>query len=276
MLKLQFLEKFDEIQGYNGRRFDVPAEWTSVFTHFYYAENSGKTPLSRILMPDMHSILVFSFGESIKSYGKDIDAVVVSTPLKKAFEYTMPPGCIMLVASFKDDAAYRFFGRQVPENTIFINADELLGTQCFTLLHDQLLLLPSPEEKIDYLLNYSKAFLIESDSASYAITQNSATIFNPVKIIAQQQNISERTVQLHYKKYFGYNAKELARFQRFQKMFRALNLLLIASQKINWFDLIETFGYYDQSHLIADFNYFTGVSPNNYIKLQQEFCIPVS
>ena len=270
------MKKNEEIQGYYGSRFDVPSEWASVFSHFYYAVNSGKTPLSRTLLPDMRSLLVFSFNDPITVNGKAVNETLVTAPLKKDIEYTMAPGCAMLVASFKDDAAYRFFGRQIPHDTLFMNPDEILGTICFAILHEQLLLLATPEEKINYLLNYSKAFLIESEFVSQTITQSISPKFNPVKVIAQQQNISERSVQLHYKKYFGYSAKELAKFQRFQNVMATLNTLLTQHQKVNWFDLIEANGYYDQSHLIADFKHFTGVSPNNYIKLQQEFCFPTS
>ncbi len=223
----------------------------------------------------MRSSMVFSFAGALIVNGEVLPDVVISAPLKKALQYFMPSGYKMLVANFKDDAAYRFFGKTIPDAALFSDPDTLIGSKCFNLLQEQLSLLNEPEQKINYLLNYATAFVMEREAASESISLNSSSIFNPVKAIAQKQAISERSVQLYYKKYYGFTAKEQARFQRFEKLILHLNQLMSLNEKPNWFDLIDAYGYYDQSHLIADFKYYIGLSPGNYIKLQQEFCVPI-
>jgi AraC-like DNA-binding protein len=267
------LKKSVEIKGYTGRRIDVPAKWNDIFTHFYYAANTGTDTITQTLLPDMRSILLFSFGNPLLTDHQSVlDNVSISAPIKKALHYKMVPDTEMLVAHFKDDALFRFFGKSVPETPLFSNPDALIGAQCFSQLHEQLKELHEPETKINYLLNYASAFLLDRKEEAGTILKANSSLFNPVKVIAQKQGISERSVQLHYKKYYGYSAKELARYQRFEKVMEAINDLLAKNEKINWFDLIDAFGYYDQSHLIADFKYYIGLSPVNYTRLQQEFC----
>ena len=269
------MDKNTHKSDYYGNRFAVPEDWATVFTHFYYGVNSGNTDINKILLPDFKPLMVFNFGKPLKVNGDSehvVDDVTVTAPLKKVLQYSMAPGSALLVASFKDDAFYRFFGTTMPAGFLFTHPDKLIGSHCFSVLHEQLLLLPEPEAKINYLLNYAKAYI--ADSQSLLADNTDTDYFNPIKVIAQKSGLSERSIQLHYKKQLGYSAKEIGRFSRFQKVLDSIAQPLPKGEKINWFDFIEAFGYYDQSHLIADFKHYIGLSPLNYIKLQQEFCRP--
>ncbi|TRW25248.1 helix-turn-helix transcriptional regulator [Flavobacterium zepuense] len=269
------MDKNTHKSDYIGNRFTVPAEWDTVFTHFYYGENTGKTDITKILLPDFKPLLVFNFGSPMQIVGETehvITDVAVTSPLKRVVQYSMSPGSVLLVANFKDDAFYRFFGTAMPAGHLFMHPDKLIDSKCFSLLHGQLKSFAEPEAKINYLLNYAKAFI--ADSTGLFDDAPEDDYFNPIKVIAQKSGLSERSIQLQYKKQLGYSAKELTRFARFQKVLSSPALHLPKGDKVNWFDVIEAFGYYDQSHLIADFKYYIGLSPLNYIRLQQEFCNP--
>lgn len=45
------------------------------------------------------------------------------------------------------------------------------------------------------------------------------------------------------------------------------------SKKIDWFEIINKCGYYDQSQLIHDFKHYLNISPTKYVKFQQDICI---
>lgn len=47
--------------------------------------------------------------------------------------------------------------------------------------------------------------------------------------------------------------------------FNALLFFLKSNPQTSWLDLIHRFDYYDQSHLIKDFYFFTGCSPKTYL-----------
>jgi AraC-like DNA-binding protein len=43
---------------------------------------------------------------------------------------------------------------------------------------------------------------------------------------------------------------------------------------MDWFEVINECGYYDQSQLIHDFKHYINLSPAKYLKFQQDICNP--
>ena len=80
---------------YNEYRISVPHEFESVFTHFYFAENSSEASVTKTLLPTYQTILLFCFGENATMSTREktiisIDKCVVFGPVRQAFEYTFP------------------------------------------------------------------------------------------------------------------------------------------------------------------------------------------
>ena len=133
------------------------------------------------------------------------------------------------------------------------------------------------KNRVKKVLQFSSHYLNEREELSAQISNHAAIDkrFNPVRHIAEQTGRSERTIQLSYKKYLGFSAKEMIRFERFQKVMHLLEKMPAGTEP-DWFEIIHETGYYDQSHLIHDFNYFLDLSPGLYLKLQAEMCTPGS
>ncbi|QHS59565.1 AraC family transcriptional regulator [Chitinophaga agri] len=258
----------------------VPAEWEQVFAPFYYTLNQQASAVSKLLSPTFQTILVFNFGAPIQFSPADghtlpIDKSIVIGPLKFAHAYTIPAHGEMLVANFKLDAFYRFFGKHLRSYADFLlHPDDIMGEHCFATLWEELKALPDMQQRVDCILDFSAGYLRSRDSGSEDIVNKSDAggVVNPVKEIADKQGQSERNIQLKYKKYLGYSAKEMNRYQRFKKILDRLQELS-QHNTIDWFELVHEGGYYDQSHLIHDFNHFLGLSPAQYLKLQSSVCI---
>lgn len=262
-------------QDITSKRIDVPTEFQSVFSHFYCSKNNTEHNITKTLLPNFQIIMVFSFGAPILFNTTNntqiiLEKCIVLGPIKQPFDYTLLPGAEMLVANFKDDAFYRFFSQVIASELLPINPDALLNQNCFTNLW-HLIKNAAKNDRVNLILDFCKPYLNDSENAfkNFKNHKDNYTIFNPIKVIAQETNQSERTIQLNHKKYFGYSAKEKSRYQRFMK---AIELLQNKTSKINWFEIIETCGYYDQSQLIHDFKYFTNYSPNQYLKFQKDVC----
>ena len=86
-------------------------------------------------------------------------------------------------------------------------------------------------------------------------------------------DLSERTIQLRFKKYLGYSPKELLRFTRFKKVIN--RILQKENHNVDWYGLVDEFGYHDQSHLIKDFHHYLGTTPLKFVKdiVGKEFCV---
>jgi AraC-like DNA-binding protein len=92
---------------------------------------------------------------------------------------------------------------------------------------------------------------------AYAVSQfqlsgGAASVSN----IARQLGLSPRHFERRFKAAVGISPKLFCRIQRFQRVLRAMD-----DPNSNWISTSIDCGYYDQSHLIRDFQQFTGKAP---------------
>ena len=261
-------------------RIPVPTEFEEVFSHFYYAENNTNAAVTKTFLPSFQTILLFSFGCKVSltsphNHQIDIDKCIIVGPIKQPFEYILPIGAEILVANFKSDSLYRFFGQILLSEFLTIHPDELSGENCFTQLWHDLKAINSPYDKTEYILNFCNPYLKNREIGSDLLVNRIKVkpSLNPIKVISQETGKSERMIQINHKKYLGYSAKEINRYQRFLKAVGLLQDASTNSDTIDWFDIIDKCGYYDQSQLIHDFKFYINLSPTKFLEFEQDICI---
>lgn len=278
--KICYLQRMENKEGYNSSRIAVPSAFEDVFSHFYFAENKSDRTITLTLLPSFQTIMVFSFGAPVSFTTKEKDVVSVEKclvigPIKQAFDYILPPRSAILVANFKDDAFFRFFGNAILTQNRAVHPDELLNENCFTLLWSELSKITDNQGRIDHILNFSKPYIRNRSQIAGQIAGFEVGNLSPVKEISDKNAVSERTVQLNHKKYFGYSAKEITRYQRFLKAIEQIQSITSSGDaRMDWFEVISECGYYDQSQLIHDFQHYLNLSPSKYLKFQQGICNP--
>ncbi len=297
------MEKEDH--SYSSQKITAPPEFEHLFSHFYAAANGSKETIQKTLLPSFQTIMVFSFGTPVTFTSRrettiEIGKVMVIGPIRQPLQYTLPPGADILVANFKGGAFYSFFG-QALVTADAVHPDHLLGEDCFTGLWSILKNKNNMADRVGFILEFCKPYLKEKDGLLDRITHfKQDPSLNPIKIIAQETKLSERSIQLKHQKFLGYSAKEAGRYQRFLKALELLEgkisaaeqkpegkipssghnkilpsgqTMVSSEQTIDWFDIIEECGYYDQSQLIHDFQLYLHLSPTQYLKFQQDICI---
>ncbi|WP_240432859.1 helix-turn-helix transcriptional regulator [Taibaiella koreensis] len=201
-----------------------------------------------------------------------MDKCIVLGPIKAAFEYILSPGAQILVANFKDDAFYRFFGKPFLSDHLPMNPDEAMADNCFTYLWHQLNKTTIVTDKVNCILDFCRPYLKLQNNTVALLANFKADVLNPIKSVADTTGQSERNIQLMHKKYFGYSAKEVNRYQRFIKAVGLVQQALLSQHAIDWFEIIDECGYYDQSQLIHDFKHFINLTPKSFVKFQQDIC----
>jgi len=264
-------------QTYHSYRLPVPEEFETVFSHFYFADNSSARPITKTLLPSFQTIMVFNFGANARLVSKtqaeiDVDKCIVLGPIKSAFEYTIDPGAQILVANFKGDAFYRFFGKAFLSDHLPVNPDEAMEENCFTYLWHQLNGIAGVNDKVRCILDFCRPYLKLQHTTATLLTNFKTNALNPIKSVAEATGQTERNVQLMHKKHFGYSAKEINRYQRFIKAIELIQRILLSSKDVDWFEIIDECGYYDQSQLIHDFKHFINLSPKHFVRFQQDIC----
>ncbi len=108
---------------------------------------------------------------------------------------------------------------------------------CFVSTYEQKLSLP---RKLDSL-NVSKGLMkindIFEDSANY------------------------KKAQRTFREYIGISPKLYARMLRFESIHNELRNL----KQLDWMSIVTKYNFHDQSHLIKEFKFFTGITPNEFI-----------
>ena len=225
--------------------------------------------------------MIFNFGTRVwfnspKNIRLEIDKCIVLGTVRKAFEYALPPQSKILVANFKDDAFYRFFGHISLAKSSTIHPDKLLTENCFTALWYELNRIDNSNLQVNHILEFCKPYLKQRDKITEQLINFTEQSLNPIKAIASHNNQTERTIQLKQKTHLGYSAKEINRYQRFLKAVEYIETMDTKASKADWFTIINACGYYDQSQLIHDFKYYLNLSPTKYLKFQQDICNPVN
>lgn len=266
---------------YSSFRIAVPQAFEEVFTHFYYAENKSGDGITKMLLPSYQTILIFSFGEKPYLHSKqntriEVDKYLMLGPIKQAFEYTLPPNAEILTINFKDDAFYRFFGNATIAEHIPMNPEEVIKEDCFNILWYELNKMEDHTARTNHILKFSEPYLANRNKIAQQLAHFKEQTLNPIKWIASQNGQTERNTQLNHKKHFGYSAKEHSRYERFLKAIECIQNIASSTSKIDWFEVVTECGYYDQSQLIKDFQYYINLSPTKYLKFQQDICNPIS
>ena len=267
-----------EQQGINETLFMVEAPLEEVINSFYHTSIAAKgESISRHVCPNLEMMLIFNFGVPVRiSFHnnpldtQEINRTAVIGPLRQMLNYELLPGADALIVNFKFNGFQRLFDMPLTGLT----GQNLKGTEIlkdevrFDSLWQELAALPETAQRVDLLKQLASGLLKDNDQVLQTIIGNLAQYFNPcvdpVKAIAADTRLSERSIQLKFQKHTGYSVKELLRFLRFKEVIAYI--LARTNQKIDIFELIARHDYHDQSHLIKDFQYFLGLAPQQFIK----------
>jgi len=266
---------------YNDYRIPVTAAYSEAFTHFYFAENKSSDVITKRLLPSFQTILIFSFGEKPFLHSKEhtkieVDKCLILGPVKQSFDYSMPPGSEILTLNFRDDAFYRFFGSNAVAEHVPMDPVGKISEGNFMTLWNELNETDNTAARVNQILTFCDPYLEHRNKIAQQLTTFKAETLNSIKAVAGVNSQTQRNIQLNHKKHFGYSAKERNRYERFFKAVVLIQNLASSSSKVDWYEIVQTCGYYDQSQLIHDFKHYINLSPTQYLKFQQDICNPMS
>ena len=87
----------------------------------------------------------------------------------------------------------------------------------------------------------------------------------PVRDVAREVGICQRRLSQVFAAHVGLPPKLFSRILRFERA----RTLADQIKRLDWAQLASMCGYFDQSHLINDFQEFSGLSPTEYLRRHQ-------
>jgi AraC-like DNA-binding protein len=89
----------------------------------------------------------------------------------------------------------------------------------------------------------------------------------PVGALADAAGVSGNHLATQFKSHVGVSPKGVARIYRFARLI----LFVDALRPVDWSELAQTTGYFDQAHFSREFKDFTGHTPTEYLALRRRF-----
>lgn len=168
---------------------------------------------------------------------------------------------------FLPGGAYPFFGPAAHEfGDTHTPLRDIWGRDA-KRLHQRLVQAPTPDDKFDIL----QRALIELASRAFEHHPAVAMALERFERCPHRASVSgmARETELSQKKFIrlfsdevGMTPKLYLRVARFQLVIDRIHF----HPEIDWGDVVEGHGYYDQSHFIRDFREFTGLAPTEWLK----------
>lgn len=267
-----------------------PASLRPVVQHLLLLTASGPAPVVRTILPNFQVLLLFNLGPEAAIWFDDgppqrLTTTLVAGPLTTAVQYRLPAQARILVVTLTLSGFYQLF--QVPAEHLrggFIDPDALGTAGAFAQLWERLQVASSPGQLGQLLALFYQSRVrplsaSQSELLAYLPLLKHAGPLGALKAIAAASRLSERALQVRFRKYFGFSAKEATRFLRFRRLLAEVQRAPATQTSPDWLALLEHYGYYDQSHLIHDFTHYLRQPPNKVLvqlRTNEDICFTTS
>ena len=172
---------------------------------------------------------------------------------------------------FKPGGSFPFFKLPADEfQNKRVSLEELWGTTAVEL-HERLLSAPTVGECFRLLEQMLLAQAVKPLRLNKAVAhalgefQRTSCSYMVSDVVAQTGLSKRHFIQL-FREQVGLTPKLYCRVRRFQRSLQTL----VTQHEVNWVDLANACGYFDQAHFINEFRTFSGMNPTSYLKQRGE------
>lgn len=172
---------------------------------------------------------------------------------------------------FRPGGAFPFLGTEASElANAHVDLEALWGTSAIEL-RERLCAAKTTAERFDLLEKALADHLFRPLERHYAVrfaldTFGRAESGLAVRDVARDAGLSQRRFIQLFTREVGMSPKLYCRVRRFQQTLQTVQ----RAAEPNWARLALDCGYYDQSHLIHDFRFFSNLSPTEYLRQRSE------
>jgi AraC-like DNA-binding protein len=145
-----------------------------------------------------------------------------------------------------------------------VEAEDLLGSS-FGHLYQRIINASGSAEMFALIETYFLQYGMDHNTEHEIVRFVDKNIEKPIDWLVHKSGYSQKHVIHLLKKHTGFSPKYLQRLYRFQLVVKEVQN---QKKKIDWFSIVNRYGYYDQAHLIKDFTHFSGITPTDYLNSQ--------
>jgi AraC-like DNA-binding protein len=195
---------------------------------------------------------------------------IIGQPLSKRTSRSNPKGIDILGVKFTPIGLYLLTEIDMKHiSDKIIDASDIWNNE-INFLYDEML----SEKSIQAQICVLERFLIgkrrkNSYCSKILMVQNTLGLMESRKMFSvsalrEESPVTKKTLERYFLNHIGVTPKQYANISRFNNVLAYVDGL---SSEPDWHDIIVSFGYYDQSHLIRDFKRYAGRTPTEYFSL---------
>ena len=254
-------------------RLRVPGPPLSYFVeNLWYYRDLETDHAKEKLLPDASMELIIDLGEGEKKlYDRNdttrytgFNRCWVSGMQRRYIVIGAEQGASMIGAHFRTGGAAPFFGFPMSELASSVVELDLIWKREILSLREQLLEAESVESKFDlleaYLIGKAQARLDPDKTISAALNRLRSWPVMPLRDLASHLGLTHKQMISRFDVRVGLTPKQVSRLFRFRSSLE----VAYRSPSPDWSDVAADCGYYDQAHMIHEFQEFAGMTPEEY------------
>jgi len=253
----------------------IPRSPLSQFVAFFWSSEGDDLPQAQVCLLPIGSmeIVINLCQDSIALYDRHSRAQCGSTSSSR-LSGIHSERCIIdrnsqvavIGLHFKPGGSRAFFSLPAGElHNQIVSLDQLWNCRA-TELRERLLEAPTLETRFLVLERFLLSLMLEPPkqhlAVNFALRKFGQFPTPTVNSVIDQIGFSARHFGQLFRDRVGLTPKLFCRVQRWRQAL----YLLAGKERVDWIDLAQTCGYFDQSHLIHDFHTFAGCTPTAYLK----------
>ena len=225
------------------------------------------------LVINLHENAVRIYDPAKPERCKRFSGAVVSGTYSRPFVIDTREFVSVMGVHFRPGGAFPFLGTPASELAdTHVDLDALWGTSA-TELRERLCAGKTPVERFNLLEKTLMAHLFRPLERHYAVrfaldTFGRADAGLAIRDVARDAGLSQRRFIQVFAREVGMSPKLFCRIRRFRQALETVRHTAVP----NWARVAMDCGYYDQSHLIHDFQFFSNLSPTEYVR-QRSDCV---
>jgi AraC-like DNA-binding protein len=239
---------------------------------FYVYESDSSVSFEDVVFPSGCMEIIFNLGSG--NWQTDTGNGFITTPSVELWGQLVKPLPVrsvgkntMLGIRFYPHAAACFLGGEVDQfNNQVVDWRDVCGENAREL-HTRLLEIPAWNARLALVEEFLLRQLsfagkkLERVGVMYEIMRDikKEDFFENITSVASRYGISSRYLQKMFLQYTGLTPKLYTKINRFQN-----SLKLVVKKDRSLTSIAYDCGYFDQSHFIREFKYFTGLTPSGY------------
>jgi AraC-like DNA-binding protein len=224
------------------------------------------------LLPDASMELIIDLGEGAKKLYNRSDRSIysrynrcwVNGMQRQYLIIGVEPGSSMMGAHFRTGGAAPFFGLPLSELANHVVELDLIWKREILALREQLLETTTIDAKFrlleNYLITKAQSRLEPDKTIVAALHTLRSWPVTPLRELASRLGMSHKEMIARFDCRVGLSPKQTSRILRFRRSLDAA----YHGTSVDWPDIALNCGYYDQAHMIHEFQQFAGMTPTDY------------